>query len=656
MLTRCFTTITRLSAVVGLELRDEPLRRIYLFDVSRYKTRILKNANFLKPYSFGEALGANLYKTLGARADSFRVFYTSSMILCFRKPDPNQRRRMAEGTRRPPPRYRSPRQSALALVLLLALAVPSQPLQKGGARPEPSSLSLSTSEIPAAGKAESTADAQEVASLLSDSRLSALDPGRQRVEALQAAAVVGIDIAYDASDRAAARLKAAGLLKGIVVDGAMREAQRLRMRTAAIQRRVLDGLAEAVWVVTVTATVGGALFARRVTGWGDTGDGGRASGKSRVPSTPEEAAEEVRLKEEIRRHNELPRRAAEADQNPTIHTDVEMRRRGVGHQMGLFNQLLHLRGGVSSPEERERVRLQEREADVHRAHDSWRLRGEVAAAGCGAMLGSTLSLAMSLDLGGSPDPSYPYPILDGGATAVSTEMRLAGSTSLGTVFGALLCTMAWLHFEPWAVANLGFGPRGVAERAAREWEWNEVPGAGAMRPRRHRAGGALQREDTDTNIDVMLAASHGESSGSGGSGEGQQQRMPDWLKRKLLGMEDPEPTPLPPVLGSVSAVRDRWTQQLREIEELAAANTPATTAASARPVWDSVGMADPEWDDMVAGEAAASQSRAEAGRRGSFARDAGVGGVHQQPNLYNVLQAEAQRTNDGGGSWLRGWK
>jgi hypothetical protein len=177
-----------------------------------------------------------------------------------------------------------------------------------------------------------------------------------------------------------------------------------------------------------------------------------------------------------------------------------------------------------------------------------------------------------------------------------------------------------------------------------------------MRPRRHRAGGALQREDTDTNIDVMLAASHGESSGSGGSGEGQQQRMPDWLKRKLLGMEDPEPTPLPPVLGSVSAVRDRWTQQLREIEELAAANTPATTAASARPVWDSVGMADSEWDDMVAGEAAASQSRAEAGRRGSFARDAGVGGVHQQPNLYNVLQAEAQRTNDGGGSWLRGWK
>lgn len=567
------------------------------------------------------------------------------------------------------------------VLLLLSLVAPSQQLDEDSYTSSSSSSqqldeesytsSATRRSSSSSSEASKTAAEREVAALLADSRPGALDLGRQRVEALtgfaQAAAGVGSSIAQGASHRAAARLKAAKLLKGRVVDDAatkaaavIREQQRLAVESAhsvRFQRHVQDGLAEIVWVAAITATVGAALLTRRVMGWGEGRDGRSASlpsiRSSRVPTTPEEAAEEARLKEEIRRQSELFKRAVEADQNPTDQTDVaEMRRRGTGHRLGLVDQLVQLRGGVSSPEELVREQQWERQTEVRRRHERWRLGCEVAAAGCGATLGSLFSLGVSGVSG-----------VNGGGGG--DDRRLAGRRSLATIFGALVGTLAWLLVEPWAVSRFGLGPLGRAELEERVREWNQVPAA--MQPRRHRAGGALQEEDKDTNIDVMLAATaSGLSDASGGGYASKARRregMPDWLKRKLLGEADPEPEPPPQVPGSVSAVRDRWTRQLREIEEMAAAGNPVP--APARPAWDPVGMADPEWDELVRGEAAASaaaQVRAsEAGFSGSVRSDAGDRGARagrrQQSNLYNVLLTQAETSRPSSDSWFtKTWK
>ena len=126
--------------------------------------------------------------------------------------------------------------------------------------------------------------------------------------------------------------------------------------------------------------------------------------------------------------------------------------------------------------------------------------------------------------------------------------------------------------------------------------------------------------------------------------------MPDWLKRKLLGQEDLEPEPLPHVPGSVSAVRDKWAQQLREIEEMAAAGNPVPVPA--RLTSDPVGIADgEEWTEMVHREVAASRG---GGDETHFA-----GGQHQSKNLYNVLlskefssSSSSEKNSD---SWFNRW-
>ena len=205
-----------------------------------------------------------------------------------------------------------------------------------------------------------------------------------------------------------------------------------------------------------------------------------------------------------------------------------------------------------------------------------------------------------------------------------------------------------------------------------------------MRPRRHRAGGALQEEDKDTNIDLMLAESESESAAANNGSahpcrasinERRRKGMPDWLKRKLLGQEDLKPEPLPHVPGSVSAVRDRWAQQLREIEEMAGAGNPVPVPA--RLTSDPVGIADPEWDDMVHREAAASGGGggggggfsdgfsggdgqiSSQGDRGSG--DRAVGQRRQTKNLYNVLMSNdsspssSSEKNSDSSSWFNRW-
>jgi hypothetical protein len=584
---------------------------------------------------------------------------------------------------RPPPRWPA---FLVTLLLLLALAAPSQQLEDeasasksyssgdgggdggwdgggeggggdgGGGGGDASSSTSETAAPPSAAE-------REVAALLADSRgPGALNLGRQRVEQLsglaQAAAGVGSSVAHDVSHRAAARLKAAKLLKGSVVDdavtkaaAAIREQQRraaASARTARVRGHLQDSLAEIVWVAAITACVAGALFSRRVMGWGDRSDGRSSSFSSRVPTTPEEVAEEARLKEEIRRQIELSKRTMQADQNPTNADVAEMRRRGTGHRLGLVEQLVHLRGGVSSPEELERARMRERETDLQRKNERWRLACEVAAAGCGATLGSLMNLGVS-----AMGMSYWNSSSLGG----DDDARLAGRQSFGTVFGALVGVLAWLLVEPWAVSRFGLGPLVKAERMERERERNEGPAA--MRPRRHRAGGALQGEDTDTNIDVMFTSSSSSAGGSGSSGVGaakgqQREGMPDWLKRKLLGKEEPEPAPLPQVPGSVSAVRDRWAQQLRDIEEMAAAGNPVP--APARAAWDPVGIADAEWDDAVHREAAASADahvRAEAGLSSTSVSGDARAGQRQPSNLYNFLTKTENKNSD---SWFKTWK
>ena len=489
---------------------------------------------------------------------------------------------------------------------------------------------------------------EEVASLLAEqSRPGALEIGQRRAEALagiaRTAAGVGADVARDVSDRAAARLKAAKLLKGEVIDDAVTRAsaavleqQRLAAevaRTAAFQQIVRNILGEMLWIVGITAAVGGVLLTRRLLGWGG---GSAIPGRNRVPTSAEEAEEEVRIKEELRAQAEQSRRAVEADQSPIHYADVaEMRRRGSGQRLGLMDQLVHLRRGVSSPEELAAMRAQKRNTELHRRHEAWKLKYEVAAAGCGAILGSLISLGVGATTAAGPNPYD--------AVSVPREQGV-GWKSFSTVVGALLGTLGWLLVEPWAVHRFGLGPLGVQERADRERERNELPAA--MRPREHRAGGMLQGENEDTNIDVMLEMLNGQAEGGmAGQRGGRRQKMPEWLKRKLLGQEEPETEPLPAVPGSVSAVRDRWKQQLREIDEMAAVGNPVT--GSVRSAWDPVGIADPEWDDMVRKEATASRARGDDSQGGSMED-------MQHANLYNTLFRQT-RGNDVGLSWFNSW-
>ena len=354
----------------------------------------------------------------------------------------------------------------MLVLLILALAVPSEQLEELSSASSSSEMfsddaittTTTSSDPAAAAEAE-----REVAALLAD-RPGVTELGRQRLETLSSiahtAAGVGSSIAQDASHRAAARLKAAKILKGRVVDDAatkaaamIREQQRLAAesaRSARFQRHVQDGLAEIVWVAAVTATLGGALFTRRVLGWGETRSGSSYTStgiRGRVPTTPEDVAEEARLKDEIRRQDELSKRDLEANQNPLNYTDVtEMRRRGVGHRLGLVDQLVRLRGGVSSPEELERARVRERETDLQHRHERWRLGCEVTAAACGATFGSLFSLGMNGVRG-----------MSGGGIG-DDDARLAGRRSFGTIFGALVGTLVWLLVEPWAVSRFALGP------------------------------------------------------------------------------------------------------------------------------------------------------------------------------------------------------